>query len=330
MLNKTTSLKKVRHHLSKKTLPLLGLIFLFSSNAWSSCEFTSALTGLRWTPNVGNIAVQRDAPVGTVIYRQSLSSSYIGRQILSCTTTSESQTFTMASGSPVPGLTNVYTTNIPGVGVKVTSAAGRAFTSPGTTWQFSAPFTLVDAPFAFELIKTGDISGGALTTAPLFNWTTPKTSGGTLIVARLTLSGGTVNTVACSISNTAINVPMGDVGRSTFTGVGTTGTPVQFFISLNCDAGTRINFKIDATADSSGAPGVMAINTSAPGNAASGVGIKLTRSSVPVSFGTTILAGVSPNNGMYYIPIIAQYYQTLPNITAGQANGTATFTMTYN
>lgn len=123
---------------------------------------------------------------------------------------------------------------------------------------------------------------------------------------------------------------MGDVRRNTFTGVGHTGDPVQFFIPLNCNAGTRVNFKADAATDSSGAPGVMAINSSGTGNATSVVGIKLTHLGAPLTFGATIPAGASTNDGMYNIPLIARYYQTNPNVTAGQANATATFTMTYN
>ena len=95
--------KRLLQLCKNKTLPILGLILLCSGNAWASCEFAGALTGIRWTSNVGNIAVQRDAPIGTVIYSQSLNSGYVGRPVLSCTTTLERQTFVMLKGSPVSG-----------------------------------------------------------------------------------------------------------------------------------------------------------------------------------------------------------------------------------
>jgi type 1 fimbria pilin len=60
------------------------------------------------------------------------------------------------------------------------------------------------------------------------------------------------------------------------------------------------------------------------------VGIQITRNGAAVTFGTTVPVVVTTNAGTYNIPLVAQYYQTSANVKAGQANGTATFTMTYN
>lgn len=195
-----------------------------------------------------------------------------------------------------------------------------------TTWRRYCGVSW-GAGVQFDLVKVSHPTGsGALAIPGRFRASIVNET----FVYSYNVSSSNVSTVACSVTNTSINVPMGNVQRSTFTGVGHEGNPVQFFIPLDCDAATRVNFKIDATADSSGVPGVMAINSSATGNAASGVGIKITRSGAPVAFGTVIPVGTVANAGMFNIPLIAQYYQTLPNVTAGQANGTATFTMTYN
>ncbi|BFO08947.1 hypothetical protein GGER_14570 [Serratia rubidaea] len=74
----------------------------------------------------------------------------------------------------------------------------------------------------------------------------------------------------------------------------------------------------------------MALNSIAPGGTASGVGIQLLHNNTPVKFGTLLPVANTVVSGPITIPLVARYYQTASAITAGQANGTATFTMTYN
>lgn len=76
----------------------------------------------------------------------------------------------------------------------------------------------------------------------------------------------------------------------------------------------------------------MAIDPASIGIAASGVGIEvLDNHGAPVQFGTQTLLGTYPGTGgQVWYPFTARYYQTNARVIAGQANGTATFTMTYN
>lgn len=326
--------KKLKNNRTKKLaftfMPFLSAFALYSNSAQATCEFASGASQLAWFINVGNVTVQRDAPVGTIIYQRDLNSAQIGKTILSCTGTFTPQLYIMRMGSAVtvPGQNYVYSTNLPGVGVKVTSYNGNPFTVPQNSWDFVAPYILPNV-YKFYLIKTGDISGGTLWTGRLFEWTTNKTSGGTLTVGYGNFSGGTVNTVACSVTNTSIVVPMGNVSRNTFSSVGHQSDPVPFFVGLNCDSGTRVNITLDATADSSGTPGVVALTSAGSAGVASGVGVQLTYSGTPVTFGTPIPI-VTSTGGALNIPLIARYYQTLTKVTAGIANAQATFTMTYN
>ncbi|BAV76349.1 putative fimbrial adhesin [Pseudomonas chlororaphis subsp. aurantiaca] len=303
---------------------LFTALLLLPGAARAACNFTSG-TSTSVSLNFGTVTVQRDTPVGTVLATTSVPSS---SGTIRCTTTFNYLGALDIFRTPSSYGNNVYDTNIQGVGLQLTMGGYASSAFPFTKSRGAISGLIVAGTVSANLIKTssGAVGGGNLNVGRL-----GTVSLDTLLTTTINLTGtNTIAPVACSVTNTTINVPMGNVQRSTFTGVGYEGNPVQFFIPLNCDAATRVNFQIDATADSSGVPGVMAINSSATGNAASGVGIRITRSGAPVAFGTVIPVGTVANAGMYNIPLIAQYYQTLPNVTAGQANGTATFTMTYN
>ncbi|AZD67412.1 Pilin (type 1 fimbria component protein) [Pseudomonas chlororaphis] len=308
---------------------LLSTLAVLPGAVWAVCTLNAGNSKQVSNINFGAVTIQRDTPPGTIL---ATSSTIISTGYYTCSS-SYSYTFNI-SKFPTPSSygNNVYSTNVAGVGLLLEyTYNGTTYPlpiAPSSTWNYPAGTTRHIGSYKASLIKTsvGSTGGGNLTLGTLV-----FDNVDTLRVFELNLTGiNTIVPVACSVTNTAINVPMGNVQRSTFTGVGYEGNPVQFLIPLNCDAGTRVNFRIDATSDSSGVPGVMAINSSSTGNAASGVGIKITRNGSAVAFGTTVPVGVTANSGAYNIPFVAQYYQTSNAVKAGQANGTATFTMTYN
>lgn len=77
-------------------------------------------------------------------------------------------------------------------------------------------------------------------------------------------------------------------------------------------------------------PGVMALDSAGSAGVAKGVGIRILQGAAPVTLGTPMAVGTATHDSAYYVPMKAQYYQTEPVIAPGEANGTATFTMTYN
>jgi len=142
---------------------------------------------------------------------------------------------------------------------------------------------------------------------------------------------GNITTFGCRISNRDIKVPLGSVKPSQFSGPGSTSNMSEFYIFIGCDPGTRLSMVIDATPDSSGVPGVMAIDSTVT-NPAEGVGIELRRfDGTPVIFGSSMyldtftggLVGIGPGFRAYY-------YQTKPTVLPGIANATATFTLIYD
>ena len=138
-----------------------------------------------------------------------------------------------------------------------------------------------------------------------------------------------VKSVACSVKNTAIAVPMGAIVKGAFKGPGTwpdDANTRSFGIDLACDAGTKINFQIDGSAQDA-SRGIL--NLTGGNGSATGVGIQLLYKDAPLVLSSVINNGVVSGSGNYSIPIKARYYQTASNITSGTAKASATFTLTY-
>lgn len=299
----------------------LGGMFLLPGWAMAACTLTSAAgTG---SISFGRVVVQRDAPVGTILATQSIVSS--GAAWRCDTSYVYTGNLTLFS-TPSPYGSQVYSTNIAGVGMRVHFGSGFNMNLPIRT--VAAPSTSYHAgTLAAYLIKTsaGAVGSGNLTNGKLVTFNVEAAP-----VYTLNLTGtNTIVPVACSVTNTSITVPMGDVPRNSFTGVGHQGPAIPFFIALNCSAGTNVKFSIDATADSSGTPGLIALDSAGTAGVASGVGIQLTNNGTPVAFRSIIPVMTAPG-GTLNIPLIARYYQKSATVTAGQANAHATFTMTYN
>ncbi|WP_304361758.1 fimbrial protein [Collimonas fungivorans] len=140
-----------------------------------------------------------------------------------------------------------------------------------------------------------------------------------------------MTTVACSVTNTAVQVPLGSTDLSYFTGIGKTTPDHAFPVNLDCAAGTRVKITLDGTADNA-APGrgVVALTPSSSNTVAKGVGVQLLYSSQPVILGSVLDGGTAATAGAYPVNFIARYYQTEATVQPGLANAAVTFTMTYN
>lgn len=143
---------------------------------------------------------------------------------------------------------------------------------------------------------------------------------------------GRVLASSCTIQSPAnVTVLLGSRNaHSDFFGVGTATPWVNFAINLQCPAGLRVSSQIDATADSSLAPGVMRLNTET--GMATGVGVQMyldTTPEVAVTFGQPVVITTTTAQGPVNINYKARYYQTASTITTGPANATAQYTLSY-
>ncbi|MFM0736565.1 fimbrial protein [Paraburkholderia xenovorans] len=140
--------------------------------------------------------------------------------------------------------------------------------------------------------------------------------------------------------NIIVQLPTTPVGTPSGFGsfVGSTSQSQPFSINLKCDAlkpgsGGGVYLALDGTTlPSFATAGVLALTNST----ASGVGVQVLRGDAssgqtPVMFGTPWRVGTFDKTAKAVsIPFQARYYQTEKQVSAGEADSTATFTLTYD
>ncbi|WP_406909109.1 fimbrial protein [Klebsiella oxytoca] len=324
--------------ISSKYNSFLFSIFLFSVflgvpyTALALC--TSSNSNLIFSP----VPIQKDAAVGTVIATVTAITN------INCEPKESNGEWQVAlsssnSDNGASTLANVRKTNIPGIGIlwkNINSATGQmnfmsqsalndSKTYRGLPSYYEGTYTFTDV---FELIKIGPTTSEVLPPFTLAYDYRTKTGHYLGRLMEFSFMNTVITQTACTVRNSSLNVPMGIVLSSVFTGIGSTSTSTDFSISLNCDAKVNPNITINATADSSGTIGVLALDSEE--NNAVGVGIQILRNGTPMPLNVQSNTSATLTSGVYNILLQARYYQTMSSIIGGSANGTATFTMTYN
>lgn len=308
---------------------IISLIFPALSWAYSYC-----LTENGWDKKVttfnlpSQIIVPKNIAVGGVFYDNTIDFDNGGELFASCYDNySSGVNYTNWLTADSNG---VAQTNVAGVGIRMYFSDHLVPKDPMDTFHSSLNFywgQYYKNKWRIQLIKTGAIKAGTLKSgsyAFFYIWNKEIT---TLNIG----AGSAITSAGCDVTTPAITVPLGQRRKSDFTGVGSTTSWQDFNIGLTCDSGTRINVRIDATADSSaGTQGVMQLDKTARDSAATGVGIQMgyRPDNSLVQYGQEKFYQTSVD-GDEIVQLRARYYQTAANITAGEANGTATFTLTY-
>ncbi|MBU9579741.1 type 1 fimbrial protein [Ralstonia mannitolilytica] len=175
-----------------------------------------------------------------------------------------------------------------------------------------------------QSISAGWVSGRQVGSFILRNnktlWHTPEST--------INIGSFKVDVMSCTVSNTLIPVKLGDVPISAFKGPGTSppSRTKAFSIPLNCAKGTSINLQLDGAAHDA-AQGMLKLD--AGSTSATGVAIQLLYDDKPIELAKRFKWQVADADGDYAIPLKARYVQTANSVTTGIANGSATFTLTY-
>lgn len=286
----------------------------------------------------GQVLVPADVGVGGTIATRSFGISAGGTadRLLQCTNGGLG-IGVVPKGALAPGYTDVYSTGVTGVGIRIRWGGPYDKSYPfveSYPSNLSYIYLSPGAQLTVELIKTGPVTGNGPLGAGTYSQFRGDGDGLPVVSSTMTASGTRMLTPACSVDTGSrnISVQFGNVPLSSFGGPGSTSASRPFNIVLHCrsglDAQNAIYLRMDATADASNQPGVLQISQSG-GGVATGVGIQvLDKNSTGVSFGDDVPVGPS-RDGSYTLAYIARYYQTAARVTAGSANGTATFTLTY-
>lgn len=139
---------------------------------------------------------------------------------------------------------------------------------------------------------------------------------------------GKITDTACTVSSDSITTPvaLGTVSSKAFSGSGTTAAATKFTINIaSCpDTVTSASVRFDGTPNTANNK-VLAVTGGATNV---GIGIYEADSStlIPLQNNSKAQALVTGTNQLSYI---AKYYAVADGVTAGDANATATFTITY-
>ncbi|MDU2942913.1 MAG: fimbrial protein [Citrobacter sp.] len=280
--------------------------------------------------DIGTIYVQRDIPVGQKIGTIKLPAPFTGPWF-GCQG-GELISVSMFRDA-ISGFPHIYSTGIPGVGIKVyyTAFTQDTFDNPPRTGTMGQGAIPVDGSglgqgVTVELYKTGPITSKNIDSGLYFQKTY-----GDLEVVRGSIVAGQVIQLACSLNSSTITVPLPDALGSEFTARGTTKGERTFTIDLNCDAGARINASLSGTqsAETSN-DSILALSGAGTSGVAKGIGIQLLYDGTPLKLNNNIVLKTSAG-GQEFPPgtFTARYFQTKDNVTAGSANATATLNITY-
>ncbi|TDY46487.1 type 1 fimbria pilin [Paraburkholderia rhizosphaerae] len=335
--------------LALTTLLFLSLVATPGHAGTISCNVTSIAN---YSPNVPTSTFGRDAPTGTATPPYS---TQLGFHCPAdpCCDRDIFVTFAASPSTLASGYTDIYPTNVAGIGVRYTIS-----NSPGTSCN-GLPSTIKNAStqvtchqmhgatspgYDFTLsisatfIKTGPITSGPLTNIPAVSATnTINNQSGSSLWGNV-FSGtasGSFSNIACSVNETAIQVTMPQANTRDLPSTGSTSGATPFNLSLNCDAGVLVAVTLtDVTTPSNRSTTL----TLTPDSTAKGVGYQIAYAGTPISFGADTSAAGNPNQifvspsptagGLFPVPLKASYIRT-GTINPGTANAKATFTMSY-
>ncbi|CAK9890425.1 Fimbria adhesin protein [Pseudomonas fluorescens] len=241
---------------------------------------------------------------------------------------------------------SIYSTNVDGIGVKVTATEHTPVGNGYWTYvwprlsQSSSGIVIYQywMNYKLELIKT---RSGALPNATL-QMDSPLVDGylGGVRSKNILLSNTSIRIISanptCAVNSGSQNiaVALGSHPQYFFNQINKTTTPVPFNIHLNCSGGgsggrLSINYSLRDTHSANNTSNILGL---APGSQASGIGIQVLKAdNNPINLHQPQHAGtIYTGTPSFTLPLRARFIQTSSNVRAGTAQGQASFTMSYN
>lgn len=260
--------------------------------------------------------------------------------------------FRASPSALVPGYSDVFPTDVTGVGVRYTisngpgTSCGRApqTMTGGTNWlrchQMNGPNSPgVDykVSLSAQFVKLGVFKSDALTTIPAVTVTLTKNnqSGTTQLGTYFTGASGSFVSLVCSVRQPAIHLAMPAATSGQLGSVGETTGATTFAVALDCDPDVRVAMTLmDATTPSNRSCTLSLATDST----ARGVGYQIMFGGQVVCFGPDspnpftanqfFVSEALTSGGLLSVPFVVRYIRT-GDINSGSANALATFTMSY-
>jgi type 1 fimbria pilin len=333
---------------------LLAFVALVATPAYAN-NLSCNAAGLNNTIAAGSISIPAGAATGSTVL--TLAPSTIQNNCFLTTgetTTSGTIIVNMATvTAPAAGFTDVYPTNINGLGIRYTVNSDAICDTANQTMTNKAisvsclingvpggAHIYANVILTPSLVVTGPTQGGltTLSSSPIVTFTyTIKNVGGSWPASPVYTgaASGTLATATCSVQTVANSVTLPTVTTRSFgSGVGAVEGSQTFTLGFVCATGAQVSIVITDAVTPSNRSTTLTLK---PESTATGIGIQLLRDAkTPVAFGPDAygpgvanqwLIGVSPN-GILQVPLTAQYIRT-GTVGAGTVKALATFTMSY-
>lgn len=323
-------------------LAALALLLLAPASVWASCRVASGVIPQDIQMGVGQVIVPPDAAVGQVLKEREFPIRAIER-VGDCNFWGGSIIGEMLQGSPSSLDSKIYTTNVEGVGVRLSrrlEANNTLVYYPHTFEYGSITLRLSEGFFRVEVIKIAPATGsGSLAAGRYTNYYMDGTGPGRpMLTSSLSANAITIVSSSCQVDAGSRNIAVdfGTTAAASFGGQGSTLNERSFGIQLRCSGPTMGQDQVDLsfayTPDAGGAPGVIKVDEGS--GAASGVGIQMLdrRNNQAIANGAQVAVGAvnaGERDKVLDLPLKARYYQTGPVVRPGQVRARATFTIEY-
>jgi type 1 fimbria pilin len=336
----------------------LGLWLLFVPSAYATCTLQRMSNALLPAPTT--LTLPRDTSMGTIVYDTGWESTGAGQ-----VTCQGGEIWSMGIPvglTPVSGMSRVYQSGVPGLGIKVAYSNG-AYGLPSSLDNVDNNSTFIlQSPIA-TVCNQGGWPGGTgcliwSTTYSPNGWfrmqyialgsqiqsgtsSLPSPIGQVLYGGQVVNQGSFNNTtfvikvLTCTVSTPNITVNLPTVRVADFSASGSRVGAKSFNVPLVCDKGVTVSYQFDGSRPSGVAASNVLSNNAMGDNAAKGIGIALYRgdntSSNALALGQKWLyITTTTDKQQVNIPVTSWYYQNgAAKPSGGLVSGAATITMYY-
>jgi type 1 fimbria pilin len=275
--------------------------------------------------------ISRDVPVGTVLGDSSYNLGLESKEI-----TCDMKKDVTVNGTPTPGDSSTFQTNIPGLGVRfyITQGWNGAFVRVPASETLSPKSIQTQHFTKAELVVTGPLGSGTLTTLPSMQIGFSGSCITPVIQTEYIKPGSVISARTCSVSNPSVAVPLQKVDEKDLPGIGSTAGNTGFEIKVNCAAGTQVYMTMTDASTPSNRSSTLSLSAD---STAKGAALQILRGGTLVFYGPDSAVAGTQNQwsvgnaagGILNVPLSARYIRTADTLTSGTVKGNATFTMSY-
>ncbi|WPP56768.1 fimbrial protein [Acinetobacter pittii] len=333
--------------LNSGALVVLG--FCINTGVQAACTTSLGFRTIDVAMQVGRVVVRPSDPVGKVLVKSLFEIRPDPYTTYTCSL-SDMLTAQLLQSYPLSVLgDSIYSTNIPGIGIRLYREAFNAGNFSGyypyTRRVPSTNFRLAEGYFVVEIVKTAENTGsGTLVPGVYSSYYAGNRRDRPFLTSTVNANAITIASSSCEWRG-AINkqVQLPTVTKAGFKGIGSTQGDQSFELNILCNGGINptgyeeknlISLSFDYQQDGTNTQVLKNLEPNA--TKANGVGVQLLwnyqNKNQVIGLGNKLELGTVKSNQtiQYDVPLTARYYQTAANVTPGKVRAMATVTIEYD